>query len=98
VLNLGPDNEGALNMGYHVNPIPRGEFGEVDKIAEEAIEFLDAIEQGVDVMALVELADLYGAMEGYLEKHHPTITMEDLSKMSKVTARAFQDGTRKPRD
>jgi hypothetical protein len=49
-------------------------------------------------MALVELSDLYGAIKGYLAKHIPSMTMEDLRIMSEATERAFKDGTRIPRN
>lgn len=84
-------------MGYHLTEIPRGQFGEASKIAEETAEFIDAVEQGVSVMALVELSDLIGAVRGYLGKHHPNTTLDDLVRMADVTSRAFEDGTRKPR-
>jgi hypothetical protein len=57
--------------GYHIRDIPRGTFGEASKVLEEAAEFGDAIEQNCRVMALVELADLVGATQAYLNNHHP---------------------------
>jgi phosphoribosyl-ATP pyrophosphohydrolase len=84
-------------MGYHIADIPRGVYGEVSKVVEEALEARDAKEQGCEVMVIVELADLYGAISGYLQQHHPTITMSDLANMSAVTRRAFTDGTRTSR-
>ncbi len=80
--------------GYHVTPIKKGVFGEASKIIEEASEFNDAVEQGVAVLALVELSDLYGAISGYLRQHHPGVTMDDLRRMSEVTERAFVNGRR----
>lgn len=84
-------------MGYHVRKIPRGTFGEFSKVKEEFIELLDAHEQGVTIMELCELADLYGAMEGYIEKKF-NMSIEDLRKMNERTAEAFKDGTRVARD
>ncbi len=81
-------------MGYHLKEPPRGEFGELSKIHEEAAELKDADEQGATLMVLQELSDLIGAIEGYLAKHHPTITLVDLIVMKDITARAFNDGTR----
>ena len=46
-------------------------------------------------MELVELSDLYGAIDLYLKVHHPGISMEDLAIMSRITERAFQSGRRK---
>ncbi len=64
--------------GYHLTAFPKGEFGELSKIEEEIREYQDALGQGVAIMALVELSDLYGAIQGYLAKHHPTLTVETL--------------------
>lgn len=80
--------------GYHLRDIKKGKIGEVSKIVEEAEELLDAHEQGVKVMELVELSDLYGAMVRYLEKHHTGMTMKDVKKMHKVTRRAFDNNRR----
>lgn len=90
------DNLGILNnVGYHLNYIKRGEFGEVSKIEEEVRELLDSIEQNNKIMALVELSDIIGAIKGYLVKHHPCFSLEDLVIMSDATSRAFQNGVRK---
>ena len=83
------------NLGYHIQKIAKGTFGDPSKIVEETLEFEDAVKQEVTIMALVELADLYGAIEGYLTKHHPSITIKDLAAMSKVTKRVFENGHRK---
>ena len=80
--------------GYHINDIQKGRIGEPSKILEEAHEFIDACEQGSSIMALIELSDLYGAMEHYLNKHHPTVTMADLETMASITKRAFDSGRR----
>lgn len=82
------------SLGYHVKGIPKGILGEPSKVLEECLEFIDACEQGVDVLALCELADIYGAIEFYLAKHHPTITMYGLAQMAKLTRKAFANGTR----
>ena len=82
-------------MGYHKNQIDKGVYQEFSKIEEEFLECKDAHEQGVSLMLLQELSDLYGAIDGFLRKHHPSIGMEDLKKMHQRTASAFDDGTRK---
>lgn len=82
-------------MSYHIRKIPRGEFGEISKIVEEFWELVDADEQQAEVMIINELSDLIGAIEGYLNKHHPSITLNDLIKMKELTARAFESGHRK---
>jgi len=83
-------------MGYHINEIERGIFGEFSKIKEEFLEAEDALQQENKIMALVEMADLIGAIEGYCLKNY-NITLEDLIKMKEATKRAFTDGTRKSR-
>jgi phosphoribosyl-ATP pyrophosphohydrolase len=80
--------------GYHLRPIERGVLGGMSKIMEEAEEAVDADMQGCDVMVLVELSDLYGAIKAYLAKNHPSITMESLALMSSITERAFVNGRR----
>lgn len=80
--------------GYHIVPIKKGVLGEVSKIQEEIEELLDAEKQGCKIMAILELADVIGAIEAYLEKNHSSITLEDLLAMSKITKRAFTNGHR----
>lgn len=84
----------SRNAGYHLHDIQKGVLGEASKIKEEIDEFLDAEAQGVRIMSLVELADAYGAISAFLEQNHPSITMDDLSEMSRVTRRAFANGHR----
>lgn len=84
-------------QGYHKATIVRGVFGDDSKIFEEVDEFADALDQGVTLMALVELSDLIGAIRGYLAKHHPSITLDDLIAMSDVTHRVFSTGYRTSR-
>ena len=83
--------------GYHVAKISRGTFGEDSKIFEEVDEFADALDQGIAIMALVELSDLVGAIKGWLAKYHPSITLTDLDKMAEATKRAFESGHRESR-
>ena len=87
-------NTSPQPAGYHLRTIPRGEVGELTKVAEELAEALDAEEQAVQVMVILELSDLVGAIELYLEKHQPGITLDDLIKMARVTQRAFRSGAR----
>lgn len=80
-------------MGYHLRNIQKGVLGQPSKIREELEELEDAIEQNVKIMALVELSDLYGAVKAMATTLGTT--MEELKAMQEVTARAFQDGSRK---
>ncbi|MDW9481779.1 hypothetical protein GOB57_24325 [Sinorhizobium meliloti] len=82
------------NGGYHLKYIPKGVFGEVSKIEEEFLEFKDALKQENDVMAIVELSDQIGAIRGWLERNHPTITLEKLITMNDATTRSFVNGHR----
>jgi hypothetical protein len=80
--------------GYHNDLIPKTrELGSSDKITEEYREFIDALKQGNKIMALVELSDLYGAMDFYLKTHFG-MTIDHLKTMSDVTCRAFENGRR----
>lgn len=93
----GPTDPGPTGPGYHLIDIPRGELGEISKIREELDELLDAASQGVKVMELIELSDLVGAIEAYLERHHVGTTFDDLIRMKDITRRAFKNGRRRPK-
>ena len=80
--------------GYHDQIIPKTSAGSFLKILEETEEAKDAFLSNNSIMLLVELADLYGAMELFLEKEHPGVDMKNLQKMHEVTKRAFQNGRR----
>lgn len=83
--------------GYHLVPIAKGVLGETSKIAEELEELEeleDAQRQGNRIMMLVELSDLYGAVEHYLETKFPGMAMADLAVMAATTRRAFDNGRR----
>lgn len=82
-------------LGYHVRDIPKGNVGEPEKIVEEAYEILDAHEQGIRIMAELEMSDLYGALDRYREKYYPELDMKDIERMYRVTRRAFDNGKRK---
>ncbi len=80
--------------GYHLSEIPKGVLGEISKIKEELDELKDALDQECKIMALVELSDLYGAIEFFLKSKFPNISMDDLKKMNTITQRAFRNGRR----
>lgn len=80
--------------GYHIEDIKKGVLGEISKIQEELDELKDAQSQGVKIMELVELSDLVGAIELYLDKHHEGISLDDLIRMKDITKRAFENGHR----
>ncbi len=80
--------------GYHIRDIERGVLGDVSKIREEMDELLDAVKQDARVMELVEMSDMLGAMEAFLDKRHTGYTIVDLLKMKDITKRAFVNGRR----
>jgi hypothetical protein len=82
-------------MGYHKRKIEKGKVGEISKIREEVEELIDSEEQGNKIMALVELSDIVGAIQAYINKHHSSITFDDLMVMAKATSKAFKEGSRK---
>lgn len=89
-----PEWRDSLNAGYHLKKIEKRDYGSFGKIMEELEELNDAHEQGSKIMQLVELADLYGAIEGYLQERFPGMEMHDLKKFSDITKRAFKNGHR----
>lgn len=94
IAELVEDRVRTPGGGYHLKDIPKGVFGEVSKIEEEFLEFKDALKQGNDVMALIELSDQIGAIRGWLERNHPSITLEKLITMNDATTRSFVNGHR----
>lgn len=81
-------------MTYHIKKIERGVYGGDSKIREEYEEFQDALDQCNPIMALVELADLIGAIEGYTLANY-NITLAEVLEMHYATQRAFKSGHRK---
>jgi len=80
--------------GYHLIPIEKGELGELSKIQEELTELTDGFNQKSKILMAVELADLYGAIELFIEKHLPGLQMADIKQFSAITRRAFDNGHR----
>ena len=67
-------------MGYHKRKIEKGVYGELSKIQEELDEAFDAEEQGQELMLLIELSDMIGAIEGVAKKYG--FTLEQLNKFA----------------
>lgn len=78
--------------GYHRVKIKKGVLGEISKIQEEVDELKDAEAQGVRIMIMCELADIFGALRVYAKKYG--LKMRDLHAMSKLTRNAFEKGER----
>lgn len=81
-------------MTYHLKEIKRGRYGESSKILEEVFELIDSEEQNCKIMAINELSDIVGAIDGYLKHNYPQLTLHDLIKMSDITHIAFISGRR----
>lgn len=79
-------------MGYHKAVIKKGALGRASKIQEELDELVDAEEQGNTILALCEMADLYGALKALVVRYGHT--MEDLALMAHATTSAFREGGR----
>lgn len=80
--------------GYHLSNIEKGVVGELSKVYEEIEEVKDADAQGAELMVLIELSDVIGAIDLYLKRHHLSIGLKDLIAMSSITQRAFLSGGR----
>jgi hypothetical protein len=81
-------------IGYHLTEIKKGVLGQSSKILEEILELQDAERQGCRVMALVELSDMVGAIQAYLDNKYPDMNLADLMIMAGITKRAFDNGRR----
>jgi hypothetical protein len=60
-------------MGFHQATIARGVYGQLSKIQEELDEARDAEAQGQDLMLLIELADIIGAVAGVAQRYGFTL-------------------------
>lgn len=85
------------DTGYHSkNGITRGTYGEFSKVDEEFEELRYARAQQNKPMEIMEIADLLGALNGYLEKKYKgTINIYDAIKMMEATKKAFENGKRR---
>ena len=81
-----------MKIGYHLYNIPKGKLGDISKIKEEIEEYEDALNQDCKIMAMVELSDIYGALESLAENYN--LSMQDLATFSNITKRAFINGVR----
>lgn len=85
--------------GYHSYIIKKGSYGDSSKVLEELREFEESLLSENPLMALCELSDLLGSVEGlinsYLNKKKLGITYSDIVKMKDLTKQAFVNGRRK---
>ena len=63
-------------MGYHQLKIHKHAINSPYKLQEEFLEYIDAISTGNKIMAVQELADIYGALENEANKFK--LNMNDL--------------------
>lgn len=91
-IDLGTKQLHNDKCGYHTHEIKKGVLGSLTKIQEELDELKDAEEQKSKILIMVELSDLYGAIEEYTKPLN--ISMEDLKTFSDITKRAFKNGRR----
>lgn len=82
-----------MKIGYHLHTITKGKLGDISKIKEEIEEYEDAVSQDCKIMAMVELSDIYGALEALAENYN--LSMQDLATFSNITKRAFINEVRK---
>lgn len=81
-------------MGFHIKNIEKGILGDSSKILEEINELIDAENQDLKILVLWELSDVIGAINLYLLKHFPGISLQDLIKMSIKNSELFKEGVR----
>jgi len=81
---------------FHTKPIEKGEYGELSKIQEELDEAFDAQEQKDDLMLLIELADIIGAVEG-VAKGKYGFTIEQLLTFARTRSKVaiFEENQKK---
>lgn len=82
----------SFTKGYHKLKIHKHSVTSPFKILEEFLEYIDAVSTNNRIMAVQELADLYGCIENEAIKHK--LSMNDLKVMSDLTKKVFSDGTR----
>ena len=91
-----PNKTHKQGPGYHITTIKKGVVGELSKVMEE---IKGAFLVAGDKRVLKRLARVIGAMQLYLRHNYPGMyftgmTLKDLSLMSAVTRRAFDNGHR----
>jgi hypothetical protein len=84
----------SVDRKYHKRDIRKGSYGEPSKIREELDELEDALEQNNRIMALMELSDIYGALEGVAISLG--VSMKEVATMAECTRRAIQSSLEKP--
>lgn len=70
---------------FHKKEITKGIYGELSKIQEELDEAMDAVEQNQELMLLIELSDIIGAVEGVAKKYN--FTIEQLLQFARLRSK-----------
>lgn len=83
-------------MSYHKLKIHKHAINSPYKLQEEFLEYIDAISTGNKIMAVQELADIYGSLENEANKFK--LNMNDLKVMSDLTKKVFKEGVRTSQD
>lgn len=73
---------------FHVHPIRSGVYGELSKVQEELDEAVDAETRGQEILLLIELSDIIGAVAGVAERHGHTL--ESLIQFSELRRSVFR--------
>jgi len=76
-------------MKFHKAIIQKGIYGELSKIKEELDEAYDAESQNQDLMLLIELSDIIGAVEGVSKKYG--FTLEQLIAFAKLRSKVAKE-------
>ena len=74
-----------------------GELSRIQQELTELSEVSNALQQEPCVRRILmglKAADLLGALDQFLKKHLPGVSMTDLRHFSSITSRAFQNGQR----
>ncbi len=79
-------------MGYHIRNIPVGTLGEWSKVSEEIEEIIDALEQNLKPMVLIELCDCLGALHIY-SNHEEEFNFENWVYVTSTERNQYQSYT-----
>ena len=77
-------------MGYHIRNITRGTLGEWSKVSEEIEEIIDALEQNLKPMVLIELCDCLGAIHSHANNHEKEFNFENWVYVTSTERNQYQ--------
>jgi hypothetical protein len=76
----------------------RGVYGQFSKLEEEFAEMKEAYENSDSIALLTESSDFIGALEEFIEKQFPPLTLNDLILHSNNKKKAYAEGKLVNRD